>query len=532
MNASAARGQQAQREADRLAAQRRRLLDEEQQAAATNRHRRSPRKITSKQLLTLTAGEQVFYVPRNVEHPYAGSRARVLRAPRKDVKIPTVRLQFLDGTQKTVPLKHVSRAPATAAPPAFLIDARSRPSWKRLMNQLLEANAQEAGGAAGVAALRQAADQRARQLAALVVPRGSAQAVKTDAARVLLDAAQAEAVALAARQPGRNGRAVMLEAPLPDERLQVQTEELNQRSRLLINNIARCIHKRYFLSDAEARETAQISSTVRRMIDLAEREYGTNSRPDNSGQGKGNATAGVLQDSLLAMYSAALEACNLRAQGDTVGAEVMEREVQTYRAEYELANAELERHRKKFHTGRYFHGEILSVREERRQRDDQGMMQFYVRLVVVYDRDCHTPVVVNGREIEARTLVEVGEAGWAALGRWIQDLADREHGRKQGRRQDDDWHLIYRDNDGHLRLRENVSDGLLRAFDAIRRAMVLNDVDPAEIPSTHPEAGLHLPQTKNTPENREQRKKALGDTMQSIMARALEQGGLTNPRQN
>lgn len=495
-------------------------LDNERAAAAR-------RKSQARKLPLLTEGGRVFYNPRDAAHPYAGAKAQVVRAPRKDVATPSVRVQFTDGVQLTVPVQQVGvlpdRPPVPPAPeaPAFLADARSRPVWKRIVKMLVGA-AQEGPGAEP---LRWDAEERVRQLAGTVAPRGSDPTQKADMARVLLEAAQADAVAAAARQPGRDGRGPVAEEVLPDPTLQVQAESLDQRSRALINNIARCIHKRYFLSDAEAREEAQVSGVVRRMIALTEREVGTNSR-DPGSSGKGNVTAGLLHDSLLGMYQSALEACNLRAQGDVEGAEVMEREVQDRRTQFELANAEMERHRKKHYTGRYFHGEILSVREERHERDDEGMYQFYVRLVIVYDQDGHTPVVVNAREIEAATLVEVGQAGWAALGHWIRDLADREHGHKQGRRQDDDRHLIYRDNDGHLRPRPGISPELLRAFDAIRRAMLRNDVDPSQIPDTHPAPGLHLPRASNTPEERQKRRGAVGEAMENVMSRVLAREGL------
>ncbi len=139
---------------------------------------------------------------------------------------------------------------------------------------------------------------------------------------------------------------------------------------------------------------------------------------------------------------------------------------------YVQANTELDRARRKHHTGRYFHGDVLSVREE---HEDGGMTQYYARLTIVFDKDGHSLVVANAAELESLTGTRAGLQAWTSLCRWIEDHSDRAGGRKQGRRQDDDEHLIYRESDDRLKLRDGLTayPNLLRAFECIRRALLL-----------------------------------------------------------
>ena len=119
------------------------------------------------------------------------------------------------------------------------------------------------------------------------------------------------------------------------------------------------------------------------------------------------------------------------------------------------------------------------------------MIQHYTRLTIVYAADGHTVTVANAAELESLTGLKVGAGGWAALCRWIEDQSERMDGRKQGRRQDDDEHLIYRDDRGTLCLRTGVSDGLVLALECVAQSLVRSDVLPEEIGPGHPAAGVH-----------------------------------------
>ncbi|MBB5234451.1 hypothetical protein [Deinococcus budaensis] len=455
---------------------------------------RRPRKVTPLSLAALKPGDQVYYRPPSATRPYAGQRAQVVRAPRLDVKSPSLRLKFQDGAEKTVPVRQVGREGQPEVAP-YLVDARSRPSWKRLVAQLVEAGKLEAAEAPGGADLRQAAEQRARQLAGMVVPKGSEASKKVDVARVLLEAAQVEATAAAARQGGRAGRGPVRPVFLPDPTQDVDTARLNQDQRAMINNIARCIHLRYFLSDAEGRAGARVPGVLQQIVREAARPLGGTDLSTPSG-GKKNAVAGIMEDSLRSAYQLALEACQQLDAGQTDHARALARQVQEHRLTYLTANAELEKYRVKHHTGRYFHGDVLSVRLE---HDGGGMTQFYARVTFVYAEDGHTLIVANAAEIESLTATRVGAQGWASLCRWVEDTSERAGGRKQGRRQDDDEHLIYRDHDGYLELRPTLAKypDLLRALEAVRRSLMIDerqkDIDLSEIPEHHPAPGYHPP---------------------------------------
>lgn len=446
-------------------------------------------------LLNLRVGETVYYLPPS-ERPHSGSRATVRRAPRADVKTPSVRLEFPDGTLLTAPLGHVRRTSPKAETPAFLTDARSRPAWTRLVTALRGETSP---------AQQQDGEARAQQLAGMVVPKGSAKAAKLDVARVLLEAAQAEAQTADAQQPGRGGRGQPKVQPLSPPTLNTDVERLDQDQRAMINSIAKCIHRRYFLSDREVRdlseaerEAAGVRGVLGQLIGLGLRDVG--------GAGGGSSTAlkpselhALAQDTLTRAYPLALEACQMLLSGKADHAFTLATQVQELRLTSLAAQRELDRTRTQRHTGRYFHGDVLSVREE---HEGGGMTQYYARLTIVYGEDGHSLVVANAAEIESLTGLRVGVQGWASLCRWIEDHSDRAGGRKQGRRQADDERMIYQEHDEYLELRPTLSKypNLLRAFSAIRAALFRNDfasgANRLEIPPDHPTAGHHLPQEK------------------------------------
>ncbi|GGO22087.1 hypothetical protein [Deinococcus humi] len=446
---------------------------------------------TQKALLNLKVGETVYYLPPS-ERPHSGSRATVQRAPRADVKTPSVRLEFPDGTLLTAPLSHVRRTSPKADTPAFLTDARSRPAWTRLVTALR--------GEASPAQ-QQDGEARARQLAGMVAPRGSEKAAKLDVARVLLEAAQAEAQTADAQQPGRGGKGQPKAQPLSPPTLNTNVERLDQDQRAMINSIAKCIHRRYFLSDREVRdlseaerEAAGVRSVIGQLIGLGLRDVGGAEGGSRSAP-KPSELHALAQDTLTRAYPLSLEACQMLLSGKADHAFTLATQVQELRLTALAAQRELDRTRTQYHTGRYFHGDVLSVREE---HEDGGMTQYYVRLTIIYGEDGHSVLVANAAEIESLTGLRVGAHGWASLCRWIEDHSERAGGRKQGRRQADDERMIYRDDRNYLVLREGINQDLVRAFDTIRCAMVLDDVNPLDIPNTHPTPGLHPAKRRDT----------------------------------
>ena len=446
-------------------------------------------------LLSLKPGDTVWYTPKHMDVAYAGQKATVRRGPRKDVLNASVRVEFSDGQQRTLRLNLVSRAsPRTDAAP-LIDEARRLPSWKRLLD-LLSRPEEEA---------RQQAEERARQIAGMVTPKAERK-FSGDLAAQLLDAARADLAATAARQAQRGGRGPVTPAHLPVPTDDLAQLELDQERRAMVNNIARCIHRRYFLSDAELRdlteqerEQERVTGLMSVFIRAAQGDAGLVPVKDSS-KGKGSALHGQLHDSLAEAYPLALEACQMLVAGKGQHALTLALEVRERLLAHVAANTELDRARRKHHTGRYFHGDVLSVREE---HEGGGMTQYYAHLTIVYAEDGHSVTVANAAELESMTGTRAGVQAWTSLCRWIEDHGDRADGRKQGRRQDDDEHLIYREDRDTLVLRESVGryPNLLRAFECLRRALLMperdKDVLRSEIPENHPAPGHHdLPQTR------------------------------------
>ncbi|MFC6667188.1 hypothetical protein ACFP9V_19355 [Deinococcus radiopugnans] len=336
----------------------------------------------------------------------------------------------------------------------------------------------------------------------MVAPKGSEKAAKLDVARVLLEAAQAEAQT-AAQPPGRGGRGQPKAQPLSPPTLNTDVERLDQEQRAMTNSIAKCIHRRYFLSDREVRdlseaerEAAGVRGVLGQLIGLGLRDVGGAEAGSNTAL-KPSELHALAQDTLTQAYPLALEACQMLVTGKADHALTLAFQVQQLRLTALAAQRELDRTRTQRHTGRYFHGDVLSVREE---HEGGGMTQYYARLTIVYGEDGHSVVVANAAELESLTGLRVGTQGWASLCRWIEDHSDRAGGRKQGRRQADDEHMIYQEHDEYLELRPTLSKypNLLRAFSAIRAALFRNDfatgANRLEIPPDHPTAGHHAPQ--------------------------------------
>ena len=338
----------------------------------------------------------------------------MIRPARKDAQNPTVRLEFSDGMQRSVQARLVRRAAPPGVEPAYLQEARKLPSWPRL--GLVTDVRHPAVTERPDATTDQAAQHRARQMAGMLrasIPEDQ----RSTAAQVLLDAARMDAQAQEAREAQRSGRGPVRHEPPAPASTTVDTARLDQEQRAMINLIARSIHRRYFLSDRQIearlteqeREQAKIHGVLRQIIGLGQREVGSADVKDHRA-GKGNELHGLLQDSLTAAYQKALEACQQLHAGNVQNAVTLAAQVEEHRATYLVADAELERHRRKLHTGRYFHGDILSVRVEHVEHDDEGnfqaylgMTQYYARVVFIYAEDGITLTVANAAELEALT---------------------------------------------------------------------------------------------------------------------------------
>lgn len=284
-----------------------------QQAFEINERRQGQKKrrVTPFDVLALTPGDTVFFVPKDTTNDRYGQRAKVIRPARKDVQNPTVRLEFSDGMQRSVQARLVRRDAPKAVEPAYLQEARKLPSWPRLVTDVRHPAATERPDAT----TDQAAQHRARQMAGMLrasIPENQ----RSTAAQVLLDAARMDAQAQEARQAQRSGRGPVRHEPPAPASTTVDTARLDQEQRAMINLIARSIHRRYFLSDRQIeahlteqeREQAKIHGVLRQIIGLGQREVGSADVKDHRA-GKGNELHGLLQDSLTAAYPKALEAC-------------------------------------------------------------------------------------------------------------------------------------------------------------------------------------------------------------------------------
>ncbi|WP_339096212.1 hypothetical protein WDJ50_02665 [Deinococcus sp. VB142] len=463
--------------------------------------------VTPAGLLALKAGDTAYFVPGKVKTAGYGQRVTVTQAAKPEALNPTARVQFPDGTQRRVQVRQL-RPSLPDAEPAYLLDARSRPAWKRLVLALTTPTAdsyaellhrwkgeREPGEKPKpVVITTDEATQRARQLAGMVAPAGAGKADKSEMVRVILAAAGVEAARQVLEQAGRGGKGQPLREKLAPPSQGLDIADLDQERRALINNVAKCIHRRYFLSDkeladltAEELEQRSIQRVLRQIIGLGEKQVGGGG-PAGMGGGRPSALHAEVEQHLTAAYQKGLEVARLLAAGRVALATSRAQEVQEHRLKVMAAEALLEKARKKHHTGRFFHGDILSVRE---LPGDGTMIQHYTRLTIVYAADGHTVTVANAAELESLTGLKVGPGGWAALCRWIEDQSERMDGRKQGRRQDDDEHLIYRNHKGHLELRAGLSDGLVLALECVAQSLVRSDVSPEEIGPGHPAAGVH-----------------------------------------
>lgn len=484
------------------------------------REQQAERNRRARRLRDYAEGTAHEYRPRpsvTGPDPRYGAAVTVVRAPRPDVASPSIRVRFEDGEERSVrlsalhtpqPERSIWREPdprPELSPAAQ--HARTFPAWQNLLGVLdtqhgLEALSVESRPVGAEAELRSDIQRRVSQLVTLVLPRDVGREERQAQFDDLMRVAEQEARERRAAQPGRAGRprAAPVPLPRPAAAAPMTPEQLTRAEREMVNVIARCIHLRYFLSDKDPADSED------RAIRAAQKAGGL--LPASRPSGRASPVHGQLQDANRAMYAAALEVCQCLTSGRDAQARALLERFKAARRDVLAAEAELQAQRPAIRTGRYFHGDILSVRQEHVVLDDlgnfagyDGMTQFYTRLTVIHSGDGLHLDIANGPEIEARTSTLVGPHGWRDLCQWIQDQSDRAEGKRRGRRQDDDRHLIYREQDGALVLRDSIRrsyPGLVPALDAVRRALdpALSDVPDDEIPSDQPRRGYHPPQVQ------------------------------------
>lgn len=464
-----------------------------------------------RRLSPMQPGAQFQYAPRDAACPHAGETVTVVRAPRLDVQNPTVRIRYPDGTEESVPPQRLRKltgpvfrdTPPAGEDPQVVQDARARPGWKRLLGLIDQLEDADRTGQPREP-LDEAIRHRTQQMAGTLSPRGTDADERAATAAQLRTYAELDAIRRRAQQPGRGGRptpsADVLPAPTQDT-----PQWLDQQTRRMINAVAKSIHLRYFISDRDRQRTVNVPKHVRRAIREAGRSEDRSIEQPAAKAPRASELHREAADEYRAMVADALDICQLLAVGKEREARVLIDRQQAHRIKYALAQRQIEALRPALHTGRFFHGDILSVRDEHAEFDEEGafiryhgMTQYYTRLTVIYAEDGYSVTVANAHELESRTATRAGDQAWRDLTRWIEDTSERREGKRQGRRQDDDDTLIYRDNEGTLRLRESIQDRYPRLVDAlevIRRSLepAASDVLPSEIPGDeqHPERGYH-----------------------------------------
>lgn len=382
------------------------------------------------------------------------------------------------------------------SPEQLLEQARGMDAWERLVTVLRQ---QEPD--ANPAAAEQEAEQRARQLVGMLCPASTTRKEKQALSATLLAAAREEATQLPAPVPipvaPKPRRQVIRAQPV------TEAEELylSQHQRAQINLIARSIHRRYLISDRRENGQPLVSRGVRMVVQAAERSVGTNQVALETTGGKPSELHALMEESLQADFRLSRDCTRQLLAGNLEVAQILAKQAHQHRAVGMQARRLLDRARVKHHTGRFFHGDILSVRQEHYEEGVgyQGMTQWYVRLSIVYAEDGYTVTVANAEELERLSGLQIGPRAWSDLCRWIEDHTERMNGRKQGRRQEDDGHLVYQSHNDVLELRPTVRKQwpqLPRALECIRLAMQLElkdqDIDVCwEVPDELPRPGFN-----------------------------------------
>lgn len=291
-------------------------------------------------------------------------------------------------------------------------------------------------------------------------------------------------------------------------------QHLQQDERVLANAIARSIHNRYIIASARPGRQGRphVDGRIRRAIRDAGRAEGLSTEQPAPRHPRASELHLTSADAYRDAVTTAFELADLLMLGKTDAAYALQEAHRAHRVQYQQSVAALNALKPQLHTGPWTQGDILSVRHEHLTYNDDGeviayagMTQYYTRVTIVYGADGHAPTIANTAEIEARAGVTPDPAAWTDLDRWIMDMSDRQGGKGQGRRQDDDEHLIYRRHEGRLILRPTIQQQypyLVDALDAIRRALPapLSDVLDDEIPGGYPSRGFHPPKPTESTE--------------------------------
>ncbi|BDP44861.1 hypothetical protein DAETH_48300 (plasmid) [Deinococcus aetherius] len=493
------------------------------------RQQDADRNRRARQFRQFEVGAEFRFQPRKGRHERTGQLVTVVRPPRNDVRHPSLRVRFPDGHEEAVApgqLQPVEKPapfrdrPVPPEDPPAVVDARSRPAWTNLLGLLDELHALDQDLAArgmlppedlehplrGREPLDAAVRHRLALLAGMTLPQGSSAEEKRALAEELRRHAELDAMSRRALLPGRShvpGAARLVPPPARPKtatRTPLTSEQLDQQTRRMHNVIARCIHRRYFVDDAVRVDGPKIGRHVRRAIRDAGRAEDVAIEQPARRDPRPSELHREASDAYRSMVTSALEVSALLMRGRLDEAHAVLERHREHRHEYRQASREVEALRPQFHTGRYFRGDILSVRDEHydEQQGYQGMTQHYTRLTIVYGEDGHSVIVANAAELEAATGLRVGPLGWRDLCRWIEDTSDRHDGKKPGRRAHDDEHPIYREQEGSLVLRVSVQQQypyLTDALECIRLALPaeFNDVLDEEIPEWRPARGFHPP---------------------------------------
>ncbi|ULH17366.1 hypothetical protein MF271_19440 (plasmid) [Deinococcus sp. KNUC1210] len=284
---------------------------------------------------------------------------------------------------------------------------------------------------------------------------------------------------------GREGQPIIHPSEPPAPTTTKALHRITQDARAEINLIAQSIHRRHFV------ETPR-----------PERIGG---HPHGPSSPRRDRTATSVRENWFGSYSNALEACRQLSVGNYEHAAYYAEQALAQKAHYRAASKQLEQTQTRLSTGRFFHGELLSIRHYHKNDNPKlkaAFQQWYVRLVLIWQEDGVSLTVANAAQLEGETGLEVGPDGWADLVRWISDLTEIYDGQRRGRRMDDDHTLIYlwREDEERYVLRRRVYQtypALPRAFEGLRLAMHRLEVaalDIGELPENQPVPGYHPPE--------------------------------------
>lgn len=289
----------------------------------------------------------------------------------------------------------------------------------------------------------------------------------------------------------------------------IDYRSLNARDREEINCIAEAIHRRLFVPERPAGRPL-VSKAARTWFETAARREGAMPNGGTPSQPKRQPLVGAAEEHGRASVSDAWKVCELLLAGQVDRARTLARTALAHRGVLSVAQRGLDKQARQ-HTGRHFEHDLLSVRRWFIQEPVTGadnvealqegagpdhFEQWYVRLVVLWDRTGVGLVIGNALELETLTAMNVGQDGWNALCRWILDHSSPTGAARRGR-VEDHKQLIFRADGHHAtpQLRKFVKDrypGALRAFQCLQRAMhTTPDLDLDLLPEDRPLPGTH-----------------------------------------